>query len=94
MIRVLEGQDFSDTASFVAALNKARLQNRNKWIVYVGNVAGVAVELKSYDHRDLQILRANGSDIRRNEYDMNVGGWKAEIATRIDNYIDARKGKN
>lgn len=91
MIRVLEGQNFPDTASFVAALNKARLANRQKWIVYIGEVAGVNVELKSFDHGDLQILRADGRDIRMREYGLNVGAWKSEIANNIDKFISRRK---
>jgi hypothetical protein len=83
MIHVLEGQDFSDAGEFVHQLNKARLANKQKWIVYIGTVQGQSVELKSFDHGDLQILRVAGRDARREAYGMNVGAWKDQIAQAI-----------
>lgn len=83
MIRVLEGRGFDDVDTFVAELNRERLANRDNWIVFVGQVAGREIQIKTYDHRDLQILRVDGRDVRRNEYGMNVGAWRREIAERI-----------
>lgn len=79
MIQVLEDREFDDAATFVAELNKARLANRQKWIVYQRRVAGMAVAIKTYDHNDLQQFRVDGRDVRSQEYGMNVGAWKAEI---------------
>lgn len=83
MVRVLEGREFEDVDVFVGELNRARLANRQRWIVYVGRVAGRQVEIKSFDHGDLQIVRVDGRDRRRTEYGLNVGGWRHEIATAI-----------
>jgi len=83
MIQVLEGQTFTDAGEFVNQLNKARLANKQQWIVYVGTVQGRRVELKSFDHGDLQILRVDGRDVRQLEYGMNVSAWKSEIVERI-----------
>lgn len=90
MIRVLDGVDYPDAEAFVADLNKARLANPQQWLTYVGQVGGCRIELKTFDKGDLQILRADGRDIRRNEYGMNVGQWKAEIAARIGEAIARR----
>lgn len=83
MIHVLKDQDFETAEAFVADLNKARLANPQQWLVYAGRVAGRTVEMKTFGHGDLQILRVDGRDVRRNEYGMNVGQWKAEIVERI-----------
>ena len=83
MIHVLENQDFTDAGEFVHQLNKARLSNKQQWIVYAGMVQGKRVEIKTFDHGDLQILRVDGRDMRRLEYGMNVSAWKTEIVDRI-----------
>jgi len=83
MIRVLDGRDYDDADTFVSELNKARLANRKRWICYVGRVGGHLVEVKTYDHGDLQILRVGGRDMRLAEYGLNVSAWKAEIANAI-----------
>lgn len=79
MIKVLDGRDFEKGWDFVQALNAARRENPQQWIVYAGQVAGRKVEIKTFGHGDLQIARVDGQDRRRLEYGMNVGQWKAEI---------------
>lgn len=83
MIYVLEGQSFASAAEFVAAINKARLANKNKWIAYVGTVAGQSVRIKSYNTGYLQILEVNGLN-HAPPMDMNVTGWKESILNAID----------
>ena len=82
MIPVLNGQDFADIATFVAALNKARRQNKGQWISYVGNVAGRSVSIKSFDTGFLQILRVDGID-HGGYYDQKVGDWKNTITKAL-----------
>jgi hypothetical protein len=83
MIRVLEGQDFTDAGEFVHQLNKARLAHKQNWIVYVGTVQGRKVELKSFDHGDLQVFKVDGVHSGGAAYGMNVSAWKNQIATAI-----------
>ena len=84
MIRVLEDKpDYPTAAAFVADLNKARLANRKAWIVYVGTVQGVAVEIKTYDCGYLQIFRVNGLDAG-GAMDMKPTGWKETIRETIE----------
>ena len=78
MIRVLENQTFTRAADFVEALNKARLANKQRWIVYVGSVAGKQVEIKTFDTGHLQILRVNGIN-HGGDMDLKVGAWKQRI---------------
>lgn len=86
MIRVLEDKPIYPTAAaFVADLNKARLANRKHWLVYVGTVQGVAVEMKTYDTGYLQIFRVNGLDAG-GAMDMKPTGWKEFIRTTIERY--------
>lgn len=83
MIRVLEGQNFDTATDFTKALNKARLENKQNWIVYVGTVAGRSVEIKTFDIGDLQIVRVEGLQANVKQYDNNVSSWKAEIEKAI-----------
>lgn len=84
MIRVLFGQDFDTAATFVDALNKARLANKQRWIVYLGTVANRTIELKTFDHGDLQILRVDGVNHAGPSYGLNVGAWKAAIRRAVE----------
>jgi hypothetical protein len=84
MIRVLEEKPEFDTAEeFVKNLNKARLANRRAWIVYVGKVQGVNVELKTYDTGYLQILRVNELNAA-GPMDMKPTAWKEHIKEAIE----------
>lgn len=85
MIRVLEGKNYNNTSDFVRDLNKARLQNKQKWIYYIGLVNGRRVEIKTFDCGDLQIVRVNGARANNREYDLSVGAWKSEIEKAINN---------
>lgn len=86
MIRVLEEKPVFEKASdFVKELNKARLANKKSWIVYVGKVQGVEVEMKSYDTGYLQILRVNGLNVP-GPMDMKPTGWKNHIQATIERY--------
>jgi hypothetical protein len=86
MIRVLEENPVYETAAkFVTDLNKARLANKKSWIVYVGKVQGVEVEMKSYDTGYLQILRVNGLNVP-GPMDMKPTGWKNYIQETIERY--------
>ena len=86
MIRVLEASPtYPTAAAFVADLNKARLANRKKWIVYVGTVQGVAVEIKTYDTGYLQIFRVNGLNAG-GQMDMKPTGWKETIRETIERH--------
>ena len=58
-MNVLAGIDFQTVEEFVTALNKARLGNKDKWIVYRGHVNGKLVEVKSFNLLN-QIIRVNG----------------------------------
>jgi hypothetical protein len=82
MRQVLEGQDFTTGQEFVAALNRARLQNPKSWFTYGGLVNGREVALKSYNTGYLQILRVNGIT-HPAPMDMNVGSWKNFIIKAI-----------
>jgi hypothetical protein len=83
----LAGQSFDSAAAFVAAINKARLAYKNRWIAYSGyvNVNGAPqlVEVKSYNTGYLQILRVNGMHYPTG-MDMNVTGWKGAILDAIE----------
>jgi len=84
MIRVLEDNPSYDTAAaFVADLNRARLANRRKWIVYFGSVQGVEVEMKTYDTGYLQILRLDGLNYSA-PMDMKPTAWKEFIREAIE----------
>ncbi len=86
MIRVLEDKpSYPTAAAFVADLNKARLANRQRWIVYTGMVQGVEVEMKTYDTGYLQILRVNGLNIP-GVMDMKPTAWKAHILEAIERH--------
>lgn len=82
MIPVLN-LDFNDTPTFITALNKARLANKQQWITYVGTVAGRKVAIKTYDTGHLQILRVDGID-HGSYYDQKVGDWKRVITEAIN----------
>lgn len=82
MIQVLHGQNFQTTDEFIKALNIARLENKQKWIVYVGAVAGKLVSIKTFDTGYLQILRVNGIEYG-GAMDMTVTGWKMAIVKAI-----------
>lgn len=77
MIPVLN-LDFNDTPTFITALNKARLANKQQWITYVGTVAGRKVAIKTYDTGYLQILRVDGIE-HGGAMDLSVSGWKHVI---------------
>lgn len=83
MTNVLEGQDFTDAATFVAALNKARLAQPRSWITYVGTVAGKEVRIKTYDTGYLQILEVAGVK-HGAPMDMKPTAWKACITDAIN----------
>lgn len=85
MIRVLEGQNFTDAKQFVDALNKARLENRHKWIVYVGMVCDRKVEIKTYDHTYLQIFKVDGLNDPP-AMDIKVTVWKNYILERLNGH--------
>lgn len=74
---------FPDAAAFVKAFNAHRLANRHRWIGYVGTVAGRAVEVKSFDHGDLQRLRVDGLDRLEVSYGLTVGGWKDALTRAL-----------
>ena len=82
MIRVLEDQDFATSAEFVKALNAARLQHKDRWITYVGTVAGKRVEIKTFGTYNLQVLRVNGLK-HYTSSDMTATQWKNTIAAAI-----------
>lgn len=82
MIQVLQGQDFKTAAEFTAALNKARLANKQKWITYSGMVAGRKVEIKTFDTGHLQILRVDGINHWAG-MDLKVSAWKKTIEDAI-----------
>jgi hypothetical protein len=83
MIRVLEDRpDYTDADAFVADLNKARLANKGKWIVFVGTVCGNAVRIKNYGTGYVQILEVNGLN-HSPPMDMNVTGWKEAIRKAV-----------
>lgn len=82
MIRVLENQNFATAAELTKALNAERLKNKQKWLVYVGDVAGKRVEIKTFDASYPQIMRVNGID-HGGAMDLKVGAWKALIERSI-----------
>lgn len=83
MIYVLEDKPAYDNADeFIADLNKARLANKKKWIVYMGHVEGKEVGIKTYDTGYLQICRIDGIN-HGGGMDMKVGDWKARIRQAI-----------
>lgn len=90
MIPVLTDRPtFDNAAEFVKELNKARLQNRRKWITYCGTVEGCDVAIKTYDHTYLQILDVD--NIRcGGAMDQNVGGWKQDIEGSIRRAVGRR----
>lgn len=87
MIPVLESRpSFDNVDEFVQELNKARLQNKKKWITYCGTVEGCDVAIKTYDTGYLQILDVN--DLRYGGgMDLKVGEWKTRIAQAIRNEV-------
>lgn len=82
MINVLYGQNFNTANEFSNELNKARLANKQKWIVYAGTVANKRVEIKTFDAGHLQILRVDGIN-HGGTMDMKVGEWKQAITKAI-----------
>jgi hypothetical protein len=82
MIRVLDGRNYAKSSEFVNDLNKARLENKKKWIVYIGTVANKNVEIKTYDTGYLQILRIDGVK-HWAHMDMKVTAWKQAITQAI-----------
>jgi hypothetical protein len=91
MIPVLENQRTFQTAEeFVQELNKARLQNKKKWITYSGTVQGCDVAIKTYDTGYLQIL--NIDNVRcGGGMDMKVGAWKTCIQEAIERAAERRE---
>lgn len=86
MIHVLEDKPaYGTAAEFVKDLNKARLANRKRWLVYVGTVQGVAVEIKTYDTGYLQIFRVNGLNVPAG-MDMKPTAWKETIREAIERH--------
>lgn len=83
MQKVLDGMDFADAEIFVKALNAARLEHRKHWLVYVGTVAGLAIEIKTYDTGHLQIFRIDGQE-QAATMDMKPTAWKDFIRARIE----------
>lgn len=83
MIPVLENKNFDSPSEFVKELNKARLANRGKWIVYSGIVKGKTVAIKTYDHTYLQIFRVNGIN-HGGSMDKPVGVWKKTIEEALN----------
>jgi hypothetical protein len=83
MIRVLEDSGpYADADAFVADLNKARLANKGKWIVFAGYVCGNEVRIKNYGTGYLQILEVNGLN-HAPPMDMNVTAWKDAIRKAV-----------
>ena len=82
MIHVLQDKNYDKASEFVNELNKARLANKQKWIIYVGTVANRSVEIKTFDTGHLQILRIDGVK-HWAPMDMKVGAWKQAITEAI-----------
>ena len=82
MIQVLTGRNYAKSSEFVNELNKARLANKQKWIVYTGTVSNKNVEIKTFDTGYLQILRVDGIN-HGGAMDINVGKWKQAIMKAI-----------
>jgi putative heme degradation protein len=80
----LQGQNFDSAKEFMNAFNKARKANPKQWLTYTGTVAGVKVEIKTFDHTDLQIVRINGLQRCPKQYDMNVTQWREQIEQLIN----------
>lgn len=78
MTPVLTNLDYADADAFIKALNAARQTNKDRWIVYVGQVAGRAVRIKSYNSGYLQVLEVDGVN-HSPPMGMNVTAWKAAI---------------
>ena len=82
MIQVLAGRNYAKSKEFVNDLNKARLENKQQWIVYTGMVAGQDVRIKTFDTGYLQILEVDGVK-HWAPMDMKVGAWKLAITEAI-----------
>jgi hypothetical protein len=78
MIYPLAGQNFNSIADFVSAINKARLENPNKWIAFVGYVQNKSVQLKNFGNGYLQIYRVDGIDYTPS-LETKVSEWKKAI---------------
>lgn len=67
--------------SFVKAFNKMRLDNKNQWICFVGEIEGRYIEIKSFG-TSIQILKVNGLKLH-STFDQKVGDWKYTIEQAI-----------
>ena len=77
MTPVLTDQDFDTVDAFLAAINKARLAHKDRWITYIGQVCGHFVQLKSFN-TDLQRLRVANVNYSP-PCDCSVAVWKQTI---------------
>lgn len=77
MINVCANQNFDKVDEFVAAYNKARVANKNKWIYYNGMVCGKEISIKSFGLW-AQIFRINGIDYAFNAQS-SVTNWKETL---------------
>lgn len=77
MTPVLPDQNFDTVDAFVAAINKARLAHKDRWITYVGQVCGQSVVLKSFN-TTLQRLRVENVNYST-PCDCSVAVWKQTI---------------
>lgn len=85
MISVLEGRTFAAADEFVKELNKARLANKNKWIVCTATVEGKEVQIKAYNTGYLQIFRIDGRE-QAAPMDMSISAWKEFILNAFAKY--------
>jgi hypothetical protein len=76
--------NYPDAASFIAALNKVRLDNPQQWIFYTGTVADKTVSLKTYGHTYLQQFTIDGAAQKTPSMDCKVSAWKLAITDAFE----------
>lgn len=81
-----------NTLDFVKTVNKLRLDNKNKWYYWQGEVNGKDVNLKGYGTW-LQIFKINNWDCS-NVMEQKVGEFKKHLEKSADNAPDYKYVKS